>query len=92
MATPHVSATLALISSARPTLQGDVDALVAELKQSAQNVHGNTTQPVSATDTSAGDQSGEACSTGFCHLGGDPISDGDAYGAGLIDAARAVRS
>jgi subtilisin family serine protease len=92
MATPHVSATLALISSARPTLQGDVDALVAELKQSAQNVHGNTTQPVSATDTSAGDQSGEACSTGFCHLGGDPISDGDAYGAGLIDAARAVRA
>jgi subtilisin family serine protease len=90
MATPHVSATLALIASAQPDLQGNVDALVAKLKDSAEEVHGNTTQPVSATDTSAGDQSGLACTTGVCHLGGDAISDADAYGAGLVDAARAV--
>jgi len=92
MATPHVSATLALIASAKPNLQGNVDALVDTLKHSARNVHGNTTQPVSATDTSAGDQSGVACATGYCHLGGDSISDADAYGAGLADAARAVRA
>ena len=90
MATPHASATLALIASAKPSLRGNVDALVDTLKQSATNVRGNTTQPVSATDTSLGDQSGIACTTGYCHLGGPPISDSDAYGAGLVDAARAV--
>jgi len=90
MATPHASAVLALIASADPGLRRNVDALVDALKGSARVVRGNTTQPVSATDMSPGDQSGIACDTGFCHLGGDPISDSDAYGAGVVDAGPAV--
>jgi hypothetical protein len=27
---------------------------------------------------------------GYCHLGGAAVSDADAYGAGLVDAQRAV--
>jgi hypothetical protein len=30
------------------------------------------------------------CPTGYCHLGGPPISSKDAYGAGIVDAKRAV--
>ena len=90
MATPHASAALALIASADPGLRRNVDALVGTLKASARVVRGNTTPPVSATDTSPGDQSGIACDTGYCHLGGDPISDSDAYGAGVVDAGAAV--
>jgi subtilisin family serine protease len=87
MATPHASAAVALIASANPDLRGNVDALVDALKGGARAVRGNTTQPVSPTDLSPGDQSGIACTTGFCHLGGDPISDTDAFGAGEVDAA-----
>jgi subtilisin family serine protease len=90
MATPHASAVLALIASADPDLRGNVDGLVDVLKGSARVVRGNTTQPVSATDLSPGDQSGVDCTTGFCHLGGDPISDADAFGAGVVDAANAL--
>jgi hypothetical protein len=32
------------------------------------------------------------CPDGFCHLGGPAIPDREAYGAGLVDAARAVRA
>ena len=61
------------------------------LKATAQHIHGNTTQPLSATDTSAGDRTGLLCTTGYCHLGGRAISDREAYGAGLVNAAAAVR-
>jgi hypothetical protein len=37
----------------------------------------NATPPLSATDTSP-----VACGTGFCHLGGPPISNRNAYGPG----------
>jgi hypothetical protein len=47
----------------------------------------NLTPPVSATDTSAGDLTGVACPTGYCHLGGARIPDRDAYGAGLVNVA-----
>ena len=33
----------------------------------------------------------DRCTSGYCHLGGPPISDSDAYGAGLIDLGQAVR-
>jgi hypothetical protein len=42
---------------------------------------------VSATDTSPGDLTGVACPTGHCHLGGAPISNRNAYGAGLAYVA-----
>jgi subtilisin family serine protease len=90
MATPHASAVIALIASAKPNLQGRPGALIDRLQNTARNVHGNTTQPLSATDLSAGDQSGVACGTGYCHLGGAAIPDKEAYGAGVVDAAAAV--
>jgi lantibiotic leader peptide-processing serine protease len=89
MATPHVSAVAALIVSAHPELQGDVDGIIAQLKATATAVH-NMTQPLSATDTSGGDWFGGTCDTGYCHLGGSAISDAEAYGAGLVNAAAAV--
>jgi hypothetical protein len=90
MATPHASAVLALIASARPNLRGNVDGLVRVLESTARTVRGNTTPAVSATDTSAGDASGVACTTGYCHLGGPAVPDKEAYGNGVVDAAAAV--
>jgi len=90
MATPHVSGTLALIASSDPSARHNPDKLERILKNSARKVSGNQTQPVSATDKSPGDLTGAQCPTGYCHLGGAPISDDDAYGAGIVDAKRAV--
>ena len=87
MATPHVSAVAALYASANPRLRHNPWALTVALKASAQHISGNKTQPLSATDTSAGDLTGVACPTGYCHLGGAAISDSEAFGAGLVDAA-----
>jgi subtilisin family serine protease len=90
MATPHASAVLALIASARPWIAHNPAALVRALKGSARSIHGNTTPGLSATDTTAGDRTGLACPTGYCHLGGPAIPDWEAYGAGLVDAGSAV--
>ncbi len=90
MATPHASAVVALIASANPRLQHRPDALISKLKASARTVRGNTTPGLLPTDFSPGDQSGIACDSGYCHLGGNAISDNEAYGAGVVDAARAV--
>lgn len=89
MATPHASAVLALIASARPDLQHDVDALIAMLKDGARSAT-NTTPVLSATDTSGGDLGGiyaVTCVSGYCHLGGAVVSDAEAYGAGIVDAS-----
>jgi subtilisin family serine protease len=85
MATPHVSAVLALIISQHPNLRHDVNGMVAFLEGHARPAH-NLTQVTSATDTSAGDLSEVDCTSGYCHLGGARISDSDAYGAGLLQA------
>jgi lantibiotic leader peptide-processing serine protease len=86
MAAPHATAAVALIASAHPSLRHRPGALVARLKATARSV-GNRTPPLSATDTSPGDLTGVACPTGYCHLGGTPISNGNAYGAGLAYVA-----
>ena len=83
MATPHVSAILALIASSRPALRGKPDRLVAALKAGARPAH-NLTQVLSATDRSKGDLGGPRCDSGYCHLGGPAVSDADAYGAGIV--------
>jgi hypothetical protein len=57
----------------------------------ARKVKGNTTPGLSATDLSGGDSGGGTCPTGYCHLGGPAISDKDAYGAGIVNAAAAVK-
>jgi subtilisin family serine protease len=91
MATPHASAVAALIASAHPQLRHHPAAILAVLKDSARGDAVNFTQPLSATDTSAGDLSGVACLTGYCHLGGRSISSREAYGAGIVDALAAAR-
>src|SRR5262249_4204112 len=58
MATPHASAVLALIASAHAELRGNPRGLVQVLKDTAREVHGNTTQVLAATDTSPGDANG----------------------------------
>ena len=92
MATPHVSAALALIASAYPALRHNPAKLVALLKSWAKAAGPNATPPLSAKDMSPGDLTGVACIGGYCHLGGRPISGRAAYGAGLIDVSRMVRS
>ncbi|MEI7554966.1 S8 family serine peptidase [Candidatus Chlorohelix sp.] len=90
MATPHVSAVIALTASYNPSIRHNPAKLVAAVKAGATEVEGNTTQPLSATDTSAGDLTGLPCPTGYCHLGGKAISDREAYGAGLVNALGAI--
>lgn len=90
MATPHASAVAALIASRFPLLRHQPLAIEAVLKATAEQLSGNTTQPLSATDTSPGDYTGVACTTGYCHNGGKAISNSDAYGAGLVNAFNAV--
>jgi hypothetical protein len=77
---------VALIASAHPSLRHRPGALVARLKAKARSV-GSSTPPLSASDTSPGDLTGVACTTGLCHLGGAPISNRNAYGAGLASVA-----
>jgi subtilisin family serine protease len=91
MATPHVSAVAALIASAKPGLRHRPEAILEVLKDSARDGAVNLTQPLSATDTSPSDLTGVACPTGYCHLGGEPISNREAYGEGIVDALRGVR-
>ncbi|HEX2911867.1 MAG TPA: S8 family serine peptidase [Chloroflexia bacterium] len=90
MATPHVSAVMALVASKYPELRHDSEGLVEKVKDGARQIDGNRTRALSATDTSPGDQSGLACPGGYCHLSGPTISDSDAYGAGLVDAYGAL--
>ena len=92
MATPHVSAVAALIASRYPSLRHQPLAIKTVLLDTATRIWGNTTQPLSARDTSAGDYTGIACATGYCHNGGPAISDAEAYGAGLVNAAAAVNA
>lgn len=91
MATPHVSAVAALIASQFPNYRHNPWMITQILKSTATRVSGNTTPVLSATDTSAGDAGGPACSTGYCHLGGPAVPDNEAYGAGLVNALAAVR-
>lgn len=85
MATPHVSAAVALIASANPQRRGDVNGLLARLKTQVRHPQ-NRTQVLSPTDRSPGDLTpwGRPCAGGWCHLGGEAVSNADAYGAGLL--------
>jgi subtilisin family serine protease len=87
MAAPHAVGTLALSASAHPGLRKHPAALIAWVKDRANDNLHNLTRALSATDTSGGDLTGGTCPTGYCHLGGARIPDRDAYGAGLVNAA-----
>jgi subtilisin family serine protease len=88
MATPHVSAALALIASAHPRLRHRPSALVALLKWQADRDVDNFTRALDPNDRSPGDLSGLPCEFGNCHLGGPRIPDREAYGAGVVDVSR----
>ena len=94
MAAPHASATLALIANATCRTSDSTRAsLIKFLKKSAVTpvkLLTNATPPVSATDVSAADLTGDTCDFGYCHLGGKAIKAKEAFGAGLVDAAAAV--
>jgi subtilisin family serine protease len=86
MATPHVSAAIALAASAHAELRHDPAALVAWVQGHTVSAV-NRTPALSATDTSPGDLTGVPCDGAYCHLGGPAISGRDAYGAGLLNVA-----
>jgi subtilisin family serine protease len=86
MATPHVSAAIALAASAHSGIRFNPTALIARVEAQAVSVV-NHTQALSATDKSPGDLTGVPCTTGYCHLGGSTIPSNEAYGAGLLNVA-----
>jgi lantibiotic leader peptide-processing serine protease len=93
MAVPHVAAVLALIAGAHPELAGQPAKLVKFLKSQAVTPIKslvNATPPLSATDVSNTDLSNSACPGGYCHLVGKAIKAKEAFGAGLVNAAKAV--
>jgi hypothetical protein len=90
MAAPHAVGVLALIASARPDLRGTPKALINIMRQTASELRRNRTEVISATDTSPGDLSGVPCPTGYCHLGGNFISDNHAFGDGMVNAYNAL--
>ncbi len=86
MATPHVSAAIALTASAHADLRHNPSPLIAWVKAHAVDAV-NHTRELSASDTSPGDLTGVPCPSGYCHLEGPPIPDVEAYGAGLLNVA-----
>jgi lantibiotic leader peptide-processing serine protease len=92
MATPHVSAVIALVSSYNKAARWNPKELIRIVKAGARQVVGNKTPSLSKGDLRKGDLSGIVCGTGYCHLGGDPISDREAYGAGIVDAYGALNA
>jgi subtilisin family serine protease len=90
MATPHASAVLALIASSRPSERHDPDHLLKVLKETSRKVTGNQTGVLAPTDFSHADLTDQQCHTGYCHLSGRAVADNEAYGAGIVDARRAV--
>jgi len=71
---------------------GSRDKVVLETKATVEKKDASTaaTPPLSATDASNTDLTGEPCTDGFCHLGGKAIKVKEAFGAGLVNAAKAV--
>jgi subtilisin family serine protease len=85
MAAPHVAAAFALTASEHPSLRKHPGQIQARVQRQANTSLWNTTQPLSAGDTSPGDLTGVACPSGYCHLGGPRIPNSEAYGAGLVN-------
>jgi len=94
MSSPQVAGVAALALAAKPALQEHPDQLATQLKGTAKTGLVNHTGKSSA-DTGAG-WDGTPCATGYCHVtwatsGPNVISFAQAYGAGMVDAAQAVK-
>jgi len=90
MSAPNATGVAALTLSARTELRGDPDALFARLQLTARTDMDNHMGPNDPDNFSAG-VNHVACDVGWCHIDFDhPISNDDAYGAGIVDAAAAV--
>ena len=94
MSSPQVAGVAALTLAAKPALQEHPDQLAAQLKGTARAGIVNHTGKSSASTGPAWD--GTPCGTGYCHVtfatsGPNAISSTQAYGAGMVDAAAAVR-
>jgi subtilisin family serine protease len=88
MAAPHVAAAFALSASEHRWLRKHPGQLQRWVQLHANTALWNTTPPIAVGDTTPGDQTGIACTSGHCHLGGPRISNAEAYGAGLVNVAR----
>ena len=96
MSSPQVAGVAALALAAKPALQEHPDQLAAQLKGTARSGLVNHTGKSSASTGAAWD--GTPCATGYCHVtfttssrDRNAISSAQAYGAGMVDAAAAVR-
>jgi subtilisin family serine protease len=91
MSAPNVAGVAALLLSARRDLVGRPGALLQRLAATADRSPVNYMGP-NDSESTAPALDGTPCETGFCHVDQhDPIAFADAYGAGLVDAAAAVR-
>jgi subtilisin family serine protease len=90
MAAPNALGVAALVLSAKPTLRDNPVGLISRLTSTAQHGMMNWTGPDDPGNTSP-TFDGRPCFTGYCHLDtSSPISFGDAYGAGLVNAGAGV--
>src|SRR5215217_7484587 len=96
MSSPQVSGVAALVLAAKPGLREHPDLLAAQLKGTARKGIVNHTGKSSASTGAVWD--GTSCGTGYCHVtfttsptDANAISSAQAYGAGMVDAAAAVK-
>jgi subtilisin family serine protease len=90
MSSPNATGVAALTLAAHPELQGDPDGLLAQLQSTARTDMVNYMGP-NDPNNKAVSAAGAPCTTGWCHIDrSNPISFGDAYGAGMVNAGAAV--
>jgi subtilisin family serine protease len=89
MATAQISGAIAALLSAHPELRHNPDGVLARLQGTARR---DMTNAMGAMSPSTAPTLIAPCDTGFCHIDTtNPISFGDAYGAGIVDVARAAQ-
>jgi subtilisin family serine protease len=90
MSSPNSVGVAALTLAAHPELQGNPAGLLSRLQSTARTNMVNYMGPNDATNFADSATAGP-CLTGYCHVDRiHPISFGDAYGAGMVNAAAAV--
>jgi len=87
MSSPNATGVAALTLATHPGLTPD--QLLARLRSTARTNMVNYMGPNDPSNTAV-TAAGVACTTGYCHVErSNPISFGDAYGAGIVNAAAA---